>query len=83
MDLNHVVQMVGYTEDAWIVRNSWGTGWEQCSGADGLDSHDSHGLGGVDEFAHYQDDGVDAPEDGGAIGQKWVSSCTFAGTWRF
>jgi len=27
MDLNHVVQMVGYTEDAWIVRNSWGTGW--------------------------------------------------------
>ena len=29
MDLNHVVQMVGYTEDAWIVRNSWGTGWEQ------------------------------------------------------
>jgi len=27
MDLNHVVQLVGYTEDAWIVRNSWGTGW--------------------------------------------------------
>ena len=48
-----MVQMVGYTEDAWIVRNSWGTGWEQCSGADGLDSHDSHGLGGVDGFAYF------------------------------
>ena len=26
---------------------------------------------------------VDAAEDGGAIGQKWVSSCTFAEAWRF
>lgn len=27
MDLNHVVQLVGYTEEAWIVRNSWSTAW--------------------------------------------------------
>eukprot|EP00929_Paragymnodinium_shiwhaense_P002714 TRINITY_DN102_c0_g2_i1.p1 TRINITY_DN102_c0_g2~~TRINITY_DN102_c0_g2_i1.p1 ORF type:complete len:358 (+),score=68.82 TRINITY_DN102_c0_g2_i1:105-1178(+) len=26
-DLNHAVQAVGYTEDYWIVRNSWGPGW--------------------------------------------------------
>ena len=25
--LNHAVQLVGYTEDAWILRNSWATGW--------------------------------------------------------
>merc|ERR1711941_262168 len=25
--LDHGVQLVGYTEDAWIVRNSWGAGW--------------------------------------------------------
>ena len=26
---------------------------------------------------------VDAAEDGDAIGQKWVSPCTFAEAWRF
>jgi len=25
--LDHGVQLVGYTKDAWIVRNSWGPGW--------------------------------------------------------
>lgn len=25
--INHGVVLVGYTQDAWIVRNSWGTGW--------------------------------------------------------
>jgi len=24
---NHGVQMVGYTSEAWIVRNSWGPTW--------------------------------------------------------
>ena len=23
----HEVQLVGYNKDAWIVKNSWGTGW--------------------------------------------------------
>jgi len=26
-DLDHCVQLVGYTEDYWIVRNSWNTDW--------------------------------------------------------
>jgi len=26
-DLDHCVQLVGYTEDYWIVRNSWTTDW--------------------------------------------------------
>jgi len=26
-DINHVVQLVGYTDSYWIVRNSWNTGW--------------------------------------------------------
>jgi len=25
--LDHGVAVVGYTEDAWIVRNSWGPSW--------------------------------------------------------
>jgi hypothetical protein len=25
--LNHAVLLVGYTQDAWIIKNSWGTGW--------------------------------------------------------
>ena len=27
---NHAVVVVGYTNDAWIVRNSWGTGWGEA-----------------------------------------------------
>jgi len=26
-DINHVVELVGYAPDYWIVRNSWSTGW--------------------------------------------------------
>ena len=26
-DLNHAVLLVGYTEEYWLVRNSWGTKW--------------------------------------------------------
>merc|ERR1711872_703736 len=27
IEINHVVQLVGYTPDAWIIRNSWSDGW--------------------------------------------------------
>jgi C1A family cysteine protease len=26
-DINHAVLLVGYTKDAWIIKNSWGVGW--------------------------------------------------------
>ena len=26
-DIDHVVQLVGYTPDAWIIRNSWTALW--------------------------------------------------------
>merc|ERR1711862_305229 len=26
-DVDHVVQLVGYTEDYWLIRNSWGSSW--------------------------------------------------------
>jgi len=26
-DINHVVELVGYAPDYWIIRNSWNTGW--------------------------------------------------------
>ena len=26
-NLNHVVLLVGYTPDSWIIKNSWGTNW--------------------------------------------------------
>ena len=25
--INHAVLLIGYTADAWIIKNSWGTGW--------------------------------------------------------
>ncbi len=25
--INHAVELIGYTEEAWIVKNSWGTSW--------------------------------------------------------
>lgn len=25
--MDHDVVIVGYTENAWIIRNSWGVGW--------------------------------------------------------
>merc|ERR1712002_937078 len=27
IEINHVVQLVGYTPDAWIIRNSWSEAW--------------------------------------------------------
>ncbi len=24
---NHAINIVGFTKDSWIVRNSWGVGW--------------------------------------------------------
>jgi len=26
-NLNHAVLLVGYKDNAWIVKNSWGSGW--------------------------------------------------------
>merc|ERR1711862_165574 len=25
--IDHAVQLIGYTEDYWLIRNSWGVGW--------------------------------------------------------
>lgn len=26
-DLDHQVQLIGWTENAWIIKNSWGSSW--------------------------------------------------------
>ena len=26
-NLNHAVTVVGYTNDSWLIKNSWSTGW--------------------------------------------------------
>jgi cathepsin L len=30
IDINHAVQLVGYTPEAWIVRNNWGANWGEA-----------------------------------------------------
>ena len=30
MDINHVVQLVGYTPSEWIIRNSWSPVWGEA-----------------------------------------------------
>lgn len=49
-DIDHAVTIVGYTEDAWIVKNSWGTDW----GEDGyIYLERGHNTCGVAEYVTY------------------------------
>lgn len=51
-EINHAVQAVGYSEDYWLIRNSWGSSW---------------GESGYIKLSRSQDDTLvtdDAPADG-------------------
>lgn len=49
-DIDHAVTIVGYTKDAWIVKNSWGTEW----GEDGyIYLERGHNTCGVAEYVTY------------------------------
>ena len=53
-DIDHAVVIVGYTKRAWIIKNSWGTGW----GENGyLRLERGHNACGVAEYAVYIKDG--------------------------
>lgn len=53
-DIDHAVTIVGYTKRAWIIKNSWGTGW----GENGyLRLERGRNACGVAEYAVYIKDG--------------------------
>jgi len=78
IDINHVIQLVGYGTDAgadyWIVRNSWGPGW----GEGGYIRMQKHSDGGM------QWCGPDTrPQDGVGCngGPSTVTVCGSCGMW--
>jgi len=53
--LDHGVAVVGYTEDAWIVRNSWGPTWGEDGYVRIAKGDQSYGAGicGINKMASY------------------------------
>jgi len=81
IDINHVVQAVGYGTDAargkdyWIVRNSWGSGW----GEKGYIRLERHSDGDHSKWC-----GPDTrPQDGTGCdgGPATVTACGSCGMW--
>jgi len=81
IDVNHVVQVVGYGTDAargkdyWIVRNSWGAGW----GEKGYMRLERHSDGDMKKWC-----GPDTrPQDGTGCdgGPAVVTACGSCGIW--
>ncbi|KAL5267366.1 hypothetical protein ACHWQZ_G004422 [Mnemiopsis leidyi] len=46
---NHAMAIVGYDENAWLVKNSWGEDW----GMDGYVHMKRRNIGGLLEYAYY------------------------------
>jgi len=79
IDVNHVVQLVGYgTEngkDYWTIRNSWGGGW----GEKGYIRLERHSDGDMTKWCGPDD----TPQDGTGCdgGPPQVTVCGSCGTW--
>jgi len=79
IDINHVVQLVGYgTEngmDYWIVRNSWGSGW----GEKGYIRLERHSDGDMTKWCGPDD----TPQDGTGCdgGPPQITACGSCGIW--
>ena len=64
-NIDHAVTIVGYTKDAWIIKNSWGPNW----GRDGyLYLERGHNACGVAEYIVYVTDAASTTD---AISTDW------------
>ena len=69
---NHAVLLVGYTADAWIIKNSWGTGWGE-SGYIRLARPGN--TCGIADFANYPLRSTAGAVDGDPNCPGWSSYC--------